>query len=307
MKKNFSQAFLVFLLWAIIAQYLYNPNNNEESSIEEPTKTANLATKLTNKKQDTVNITKKTSEKKEVIVQTVIPPKPLVFKDKFITSSKNTRVILPRRFNYFYDSIYNFLNNNQHKEIIITATYLKKEQLADGKTYGSIRANYLKNKLTNFGINPNKITVKDSLTNYTYDNEGYYADGIFISYKTITQERLTQLNKTITNKTLYSYFANKNFKPSKTLQAYYLEVQNYLQKHPNAKITITGHTDNVGKPKDNEWIGLERAKNVAKYFISKGIDTTKIATQSKGETQPVSDNKTSKGRALNRRIEITIN
>ncbi|OSY87743.1 hypothetical protein WH52_09960 [Tenacibaculum holothuriorum] len=312
--RNFLKAFLLFLVWAFFAQYLHSSDKQSEeksSTKTSKTKTLNEVSKTSDisvKKIDSIKTDSTSAEKKRAT-----SPKPfeenltqLKFKHKFVTNANNTRVIFPKEFFYFRDSIFSFLNKNQQKEIIITAKHLPSETLPDGTNYGIARANYLKNRLVKYGVNPNRIITKSSSSDFEYDLDGFHADGITIEHRNLTKEKLDIIEKEITNKTLYSYFGDKHFKADRTLYAYMLEIKDYLKNNPNKTITITGHTDNVGDEKANEWIGLERAKNVATYFTQQGIDTSKIKTTSKGENIPIDDNTTKDGRAKNRRIEITI-
>lgn len=79
-----------------------------------------------------------------------------------------------------------------------------------------------------------------------------------------------------------------------------------LNDNPSVKIQIGGHTDNVGKPADNLILSNNRAKAVVTYLVSKGIVVTRLSSKGFGETQPVADNKTEDGRALNRRTEMKV-
>ncbi len=71
-------------------------------------------------------------------------------------------------------------------------------------------------------------------------------------------------------------------------------------------ITVTGHTDNVGTDAYNQKLSERRAEAVKKYLVGKGVNAGQIQTQGKGESQPVADNKTTDGRAKNRRVDIEI-
>ena len=80
-------------------------------------------------------------------------------------------------------------------------------------------------------------------------------------------------------------------------------------KQPGVQIdsmTITGHTDSVGKPASNQRLSERRAEAVKNYLVSQGIDGSKIRTVGRGQTQPVADNKTPQGRAQNRRVELEV-
>jgi len=75
----------------------------------------------------------------------------------------------------------------------------------------------------------------------------------------------------------------------------------------NLEVVIAvGHTDSVGADAYNQKLSLRRAEAVKGYLVSKGIDTNRVYTEGKGESQPVADNKTAAGRAKNRRVEIEV-
>lgn len=84
-------------------------------------------------------------------------------------------------------------------------------------------------------------------------------------------------------------------------------VVNVLKKYPNAEIEIQGHTDSLGSELYNEFLSQRRAESVKKYLVSKGISSDKLTTVGLGEKQPIEDNATQYGRAVNRRIEFKIN
>jgi OOP family OmpA-OmpF porin len=71
-------------------------------------------------------------------------------------------------------------------------------------------------------------------------------------------------------------------------------------------IIAVGHTDSVGNDTYNQKLSVRRAEAVKSYLVSKGIEKNRVYTEGKGEKQPVADNKTSEGRAKNRRVEIEV-
>ncbi len=79
-----------------------------------------------------------------------------------------------------------------------------------------------------------------------------------------------------------------------------------MELNPEYHLTISGHTDNAGDDNKNMQLSIDRAAAVGKYIIDKGIISHRITTQGFGETKPIADNKTSKGRAQNRRVEFEI-
>ena len=84
------------------------------------------------------------------------------------------------------------------------------------------------------------------------------------------------------------------------------EAVKVLQQYPELRISISGHTDNVGEPAKNLELSQQRADAVKTYLVGKGIDTSRVETRGAGANEPVADNATDKGRQENRRIEFKL-
>ena len=83
-------------------------------------------------------------------------------------------------------------------------------------------------------------------------------------------------------------------------------LRNYLRKNSRIKVEIQGHTDNIGQDDDNQLLSENRAKAVRQWLVENGINASRITAIGYGESQPIADNDTEKGRALNRRTEFVI-
>ncbi len=79
-----------------------------------------------------------------------------------------------------------------------------------------------------------------------------------------------------------------------------------LLMNPNMKAEIQGYTDNVGSESYNKNLAQKRAEVVKGYLTSKGIAANRLTAVGFGESNPVADNKTADGRAMNRRIEFKV-
>jgi OmpA-OmpF porin, OOP family len=62
----------------------------------------------------------------------------------------------------------------------------------------------------------------------------------------------------------------------------------------------------VGSDSYNQRLSIRRSEAVKSYLVGKGVEKNRVYTEGKGEKQPVADNKTSEGRAKNRRVEIEV-
>lgn len=85
------------------------------------------------------------------------------------------------------------------------------------------------------------------------------------------------------------------------------KVAEKLNEYPNATARIEGHTDNTGPRALNERLSLARANSVKSALVSEyNIDASRLATQGFAWDQPIADNATKEGRAMNRRVFATI-
>jgi OOP family OmpA-OmpF porin len=79
-----------------------------------------------------------------------------------------------------------------------------------------------------------------------------------------------------------------------------------LNRYPNLKVEVAGHTDNTGNPVLNMGLSDRRAKSVLDKLVEFGVDASRLSFRGYGSTQPIADNATEDGRATNRRVELRI-
>jgi len=85
------------------------------------------------------------------------------------------------------------------------------------------------------------------------------------------------------------------------------KVAEKLVEYPNATARIEGHTDNTGPRALNERLSLARANSVKSALVNEyNVDASRLSTQGFAWDQPIADNKTKEGRAMNRRVFATI-
>ncbi len=82
------------------------------------------------------------------------------------------------------------------------------------------------------------------------------------------------------------------------------EIVAMLKGAPNLKISIEGHTDNVGTPASNQKLSEARAKAVMDAIVKGGIAGNRLGSKGLGQTAPIADNRTDDGKAKNRRVEL---
>jgi len=84
------------------------------------------------------------------------------------------------------------------------------------------------------------------------------------------------------------------------------QVKGVLDKYPDYHLNIIGHTDDVGDTSTNEVLSLKRGNSCFLYLKTKGVNPDRMSVSGYGETQPIADNTTEEGRALNRRVEFLV-
>ena len=130
-----------------------------------------------------------------------------------------------------------------------------------------------------------------------------------ITSQTIEQSNQQNINKLSVGSTLVLHDIYFQFDRSVILQQSYKELTKLLelmQDNPKLRIEIGGHTDDKGSVEYNRRLSESRAKAVADYLISKGVDSKRLTYRGYGKSKPIEDNSTDEGRARNRRVEIKV-
>ncbi len=80
----------------------------------------------------------------------------------------------------------------------------------------------------------------------------------------------------------------------------------FLRNNPERKVIVEGYTDSTGSAQYNQSLSERRANSVRAALISQGVGPERIVAQGYGLEYPVASNSTASGRAMNRRVEVTI-
>lgn len=109
-------------------------------------------------------------------------------------------------------------------------------------------------------------------------------------------------------KSAYRMEVRFEFDSSVLMTTYFPDVESaakYMQENPSMKALIVGHTDYKGSDAYNMRLSGHRAEAVVSYMVEKyGIERSRLKSEGRGESEPVADNASDAGRALNRRVEF---
>ena len=77
-------------------------------------------------------------------------------------------------------------------------------------------------------------------------------------------------------------------------------------EHPDVRVLLSAHTDNEGDENANLGLSKYRARSVVRYLVTQGVRVSRLQARAFGESRPIASNQTDEGRAINRRIEISV-
>ena len=79
-----------------------------------------------------------------------------------------------------------------------------------------------------------------------------------------------------------------------------------MNNFPNTTVNVIGHADNTGTAAFNQDLSARRAQAVSSVLIQNGVSSNRVRSIGRGEDAPIASNLNAEGRAMNRRVEITI-
>lgn len=105
---------------------------------------------------------------------------------------------------------------------------------------------------------------------------------------------------------LYINFATDQDKPLPSSEPVLQELLATLQGDPALRLQLVGHTDSQGSAAHNLDLSQRRAAAVFLWLVQRGIDSGRLRSDGRGLMEPIADNATEPGRALNRRVEAKV-
>lgn len=226
-------------------------------------------------------------------------------KDVFKARNKQAQVFVsPALQSGAVTELANYLKTNKDRELNVVGIYGQNEsnpsKYAD---LGIARAEDIKTRLVALGIDGNRIkTSSEMRADYTAVEDTMY-NCIAMN---VAVTKAIEKDITIEPRIIYFKTGKSTIDLTPELQAYIRNVKAYLQQKPDARVILTGHTDDVGAEDINQKLGLQRAEKTRAELTKIGIDANRVSLESKGETQPLQPNSTAKGKQANRRCEIIV-
>lgn len=100
------------------------------------------------------------------------------------------------------------------------------------------------------------------------------------------------------------YFDYDEFFIREEYKEYLMKMAEIVDGHTDLRIKIIGHTDSDGSHEYNDDLSKDRAETVKAFFLELGLKPHKVTIEYRGKKDPVSDNSTSEGKQMNRRVDF---
>jgi len=195
------------------------------------------------------------------------------------------------------------MKSDENKQLKIIGLY--KESESNSSLYpnlGYARANNLKQLFLQNGIDPARIVLEGQVT----ENQD---SGLEFSYvKDLGRAEIEDYKMLFEHNPIILYFGSnqEELYLSAEQRSDFLDLINYLDVDGQLKIDVSGFTDNIGDREANIKLSKDRARFVEKALIENGVAANRINVMAYGPERPLANNKTSEGRAKNRRVEISV-
>jgi len=206
-----------------------------------------------------------------------------------------------------------YLKTHSDRSLNVTG-YYKSDETNDSGVYSNLglsRAEDVKQILKNYGVAGNQVTTDSKLLSSNWFSGDTLNKGVDFAFGKLVDsgDRIASIKDRLYGKPITLYFATgqNDIALSAQQRKDFSDLRFYLDNVSDAKLAVSGHTDNVGNRDYNVNLSLERASFVLDYLAENGgISSNKMTVSGNGPDRPVADNSTAEGKAKNRRVEVTL-
>lgn len=210
------------------------------------------------------------------------------------------------------DSLKVYLDKHPGRILEITGLYRPGEKnTTDYRDLGEARASQVRNYMIGRGVKPRQISYFGRISDTIQVYDSIVKGPLVFVFSGVSPATVTDLNTTVESVQADPLVIRFEWGESEiTLNAAEREklgrIADFMARSETGICEVTGHTDNTSSAGFNKELGLKRANFVKDYLVTQGIPQDRIVTRSMGETDPIANNDSEGGRALNRRTVITI-
>lgn len=204
------------------------------------------------------------------------------------------------------------LQNNTQRILVLSGLYENEEtnNCEDAVDLGVARAEQIKELLVQMGAPADRVELDASEIKDLPDYKNMLQGGFDYYFKeaAIAEEPEILGEAALRSEKITLYFESNEQEINLTPEQrnYLNSLKTYLAENPSAKAKVTGHTDSAGNDAWNMRLSRKRSEFVRDFMIKQGISKRQIRNEGIGPDEPIASNSTEEGKALNRRVEITL-
>jgi len=201
------------------------------------------------------------------------------------------------------------LQANTRRILVLTGLYEDGEtnDCTESSDLGIARAENVKQLLVGMGAPEDRIELEASEIRDLEEHKNMLVGGVDYLFKETVEELLLDEVALRQDKiTLYFDTNKKEINLTDEQRNYMRSLKAYLAQNTDAKAKVTGYTDDRGEDAWNMRLSRKRSEFVRDFMIEQGITKRQIRNEGLGPDDPIATNETEEGRALNRRVEITL-
>lgn len=210
------------------------------------------------------------------------------------------------------DSLAIYLQANPGRKTTITGFYSSVEQNTTSfPDLGLARADAIKQYLVQAGVPAAQLETTSKMIDLAFSPEDstHGMEFGFSDLTPATEQKLAEGEKydgVFNPLDFYFESGSDDYIKTDDNKRFLEEAKKYLAANKDKKLSLTGHTDNVGSDGANMRLSNKRAADVKASLIKQGISADQLVTDAKGKTEPKESNDTPEGRKANRRVSVVV-
>lgn len=228
----------------------------------------------------------------------------------FSFQKDGTVATIPKMTDGEFKKIAAHFKSNENRTLSLVGNYYTSEKYTGDSNLGKERAEVIKAKLEEYGTPGDKIFTAGKELTEKLNGHKLYNAVLFEGNEKVVEEKIEAPIEVeflpLVPYTVYFGSGTSKLEMTPELRSYLDQALEYLRQNSGTVLLLTGYTDNEGSAKMNKDLSRNRARKLRTFLFKNGVKKGQIKIQGLGEKSPIAPNETDEGKALNRRVEITV-
>lgn len=230
--------------------------------------------------------------------------------DAFSFQKSGSFLTLPVATSGEFKKIAAHFKSNENRTLSLVGNYYASEKYTGDSNLGKERADAIKAKLVQYGVSGDRIITSGKELTGDLTGKKLYNAVVFEGNEMEVEEKVgapVEIKfSPLKPHTVYFDSGTSKLEMTTELQRYLDQALEHLKQNSGTVLLLTGYTDNYGGSKNNKILSKDRARKLRTFLYKNGVKKGQVNIQGLGEKNPIAPNDTDEGKALNRRVEITV-